>query len=212
MSAPKPTQLSVRQPVRKRRTPNEARDEILLAAEDRLRIHGIDGLNVVDVAKACGMSHATVLHHFGSTGGMRRALVSHMTARLIDDIVASLEQHPEIEPPEMLRSLFHTLATGGHTKLLAWLSLSGEEFAPSGESGSMLIEHFNALIPVIAARLPESPDQLGHARRVVFMIATAAIGFGVGGPLLPAVIGLSPDDTDTFSVWLGQQIDHLRSN
>lgn len=197
--------------VRKRRTPDEARDQILQAAEERLRVHGIDGLNVVDVARACGMSHATVLHHFGSTGGMRRALVAHMTARLIDDIVASLEQHPEIEPPQMLRSLFQTLATGGHTKLLAWLSLSGEEFAPAPDSGPKLIERFNALIPVIAARLPRSPDAIGHARRVVFMIATAAIGFGVGGPLLPAVIGLSPEDTDAFPAWLGRQIDHLQS-
>lgn len=195
--------------VRKRRSPDEARAEILEAAEERLRLYGIEGLNVVDVAKACGMSHATLLHHFGSTGGMRRELVGYMTARLIDDIIASLEQHPEIEPPEMLRSLFRTLATGGHTKLLAWLSLSGEEFAPAPDTGPMLIEHFNALIPVIAARLPESPDATGHARRVVFLIATAAIGFGVGGPLLPAVIGLNAEETDTFSEWLGRQIDHL---
>jgi TetR/AcrR family transcriptional regulator, repressor for neighboring sulfatase len=196
---------------RKRRTPDEAREEILIAAQDRLREFGLDGLNVVDVAKACGMSHATVLHHFGSTGGMRRELVAFMTAALIDDIVESLRQHPEIEPPQMLRSLFHTLATAGHTKLLAWLSLSGEPLAPQADNGVMLLQHFNALIPVIAERLPDSPQRLEHARRVVFLIATAAIGFVVGGPLLPAVIGLSEADTDAFPEWLGQQIYHLAS-
>lgn len=198
--------------VRKRRSPEAARDEILKAAEERLRLHGIEGLNVVDVAKACGMSHATVLHHFGSTGGMRRALVAFMTARLIDDIITSLERHPEISPPEMLRSLFQTLATGGHTKLLAWLSLSGEEFTPDPGTGPVLIEYFNALIPVIAERLPESPKRIEHARRVVFLIATAAIGFGVGGPVLPAVVGLDATETDHFPEWLGQQIYHLASD
>jgi len=42
-------------------------------AKARLRDHGLDGLNVVDVAADCGRSHATVIHHFGNTAGMRRA-------------------------------------------------------------------------------------------------------------------------------------------
>ena len=195
--------------IRKRRSPDAARREILIAAQERLRQFGIDGLNVVDVARACGMSHATVLHHFGSTAGMRRALVTHMTAQLLEDIITSLQQNPALEPPQMLHGLFQTLSTGGHTKLLAWLSLAGDELTPEEAPGALLAQHFKALIPVIAERLPPSPRREEHARRVVFLIATAAIGSGVGGALLPAVIGLSPGEVDHFPDWLGHQIYHL---
>lgn len=195
--------------IRKRRSPDEARIEILAAAQDRLRHFGIDGLNVVDVAKACGMSHATVLHHFGSTAGMRRALVTYMTTQLLEDIIASLQQNPSLEPPQILHSLFHTLSTGGHVKLLAWLSLAGNELEPEEAPAALLAHHFNALIPVIAERLPPSPRRDEHARRVVFLIAAAAIGSGVGGAMLPALIGLPQGEVDQFPDWLGQQIYHL---
>jgi len=197
--------------IRKRRSPDEARNEILAAAQDRLRLFGIDGLNVVDVAKACGMSHATVLHHFGSTAGMRHALVTYMTAQLLEDIIASLQQNPSLEPAQVLHSLFHTLSAGGHTKLLAWLSLAGNELAPEAAPGALLQHHFNALIPVIAGRLPPSPKREEHARRVVFLIAAAAIGSGVGGSVLATVIGLPQEEIDHFPDWLGQQIYHLVS-
>ncbi len=197
--------------IRKRRSPEEARQEILAAAQDRLRLFGIDGLNVVDVAKACGMSHATVLHHFGSTGGMRHALVTYMTAQLLEDIIASLQQNPSLEPSQVLHSLFHTLSAGGHAKLLAWVSLAGNEMAPQEAPGALLQHHFNALIPVIAGRLPPSPRREEHARRVVFLIAAAAIGSGVGGNLLATVIGLPQAEVDHFPDWLGQQIYHMVS-
>jgi len=197
--------------IRKRRSPDEARNEILAAAQDRLRLFGIDGLNVVDVAKACGMSHATVLHHFGSTAGMRHALVTYMTAQLLEDIIASLQQNPSLEPAQVLHSLFHTLSAGGHTNLLAWLSLAGNELAPEAAPGALLQHHFNALIPVIAGRLPPSPKREEHARRVVFLIAAAAIGSGVGGSVLATVIGLPQEEIDHFPDWLGQQIYHLVS-
>ena len=70
---------------RRRRSPEVARLEILAAAEQRLRSFGVEGLSVVDVAKDCGMSHATVIHHFGNTAGMRQALVAHMSDRLLRD-------------------------------------------------------------------------------------------------------------------------------
>ncbi|MEZ5595826.1 MAG: TetR/AcrR family transcriptional regulator [Pseudomonadales bacterium] len=194
---------------RKRRTPDEARLEILEAAEARLRAHGIDGLNVVDVAKACGMSHATLLHHFGSTGGMRKALVAHMTARLLADIITTLENQPELEPPEMLQRLFDTLNTGGHTKLLAWLSVSADALAEGTPAGTLLQDHFAALVPVIASRLPEGERSEAQARRIVFLIAAAAIGTGVGGPMLPGVIGMSEAEVESFPAWLGGQIYHL---
>ncbi len=75
---------------RKRRSAEEARLVILDAAQARLGQYGISGLNIVDVARDAGMSHATLIHHFGNTNDMRRALVHHMTDRLLRDMISVL--------------------------------------------------------------------------------------------------------------------------
>lgn len=195
--------------VRRRRTPEQARAEILAAAALRLRQHGLDGLNVVDVAEAAGMSHATVLHHFGSTAGMRRELVAYMTDNLLRDIHAALRQQPDVPAPGILRHLFAALSESGHVKLLAWLSVSGSELQEGAAVSAQVAERFAELVPVLAARLHGEAEPERAARRLILLIAAAAIGIGVGGAALPALVGLDPADADEFPDWLGVQVTRL---
>lgn len=197
---------------RRRRSPEEARLEILLAAEARLRDHGLDGLNVVDVAADSGMSHATVLHHFGNTAGMRRALVEHMTDRLLRDIIAALQRDPVPEPPEILRHLFAALSSGGHAKLLAWLSIGGDALSEDLEPSQHVQTLFARLVPELARRLPREWDRERVAKRMILLIATAAIGHGVAGARLPRLLAMDHAEADAFPEWLGTQIAHLMSH
>jgi AcrR family transcriptional regulator len=197
---------------RKRRSPEEARREILLAAEGRLRQHGLAGLNVVDVAGDCGMSHATVLHHFGNTAGMRRALVEHMTDRLLRDVIAALHRDPMPEPTEILESLFDALSRGGHAKLLAWLSIGGDALSEDLEPSKQVQALFAQLVPELARRLPAEWDRERMARRMIFLIATAAIGYGVAGTRLHALLDIQADEAAAFPEWLGRQIRHLMTH
>ena len=75
---------------RVRRSPEAARQLILSTAADRLANMGLTGLNISGVAEAAGMSHATVIHHFGSTTAMRQALLSYMTTALLTDVREAL--------------------------------------------------------------------------------------------------------------------------
>lgn len=195
--------------VRKRRTPEAARREILGAAERRLRDHGIEGLNVVDVAKDCGMSHATLIHHFGTTAGMRRALVAHMTDRLLRDVIGALQRDPAPEPPEVLTDLFDALSRGGHAKLLAWLSVGDGALADEAAPSPHLRERFAELVPVLARRLPSGPHREAAAKQMIFLIATAAIGYGISGATLPGMIGMDATDAERFPAWLGRQVEVL---
>ena len=95
-----------------RRTPEEAKSLILRVASDRLSIHGLEGLNISGVARDAGMSHATVIHHFGSTGAMREALLEKMTHDLLSDVIVALNHHQE--PARVLDQLFEILSHGGH--------------------------------------------------------------------------------------------------
>ncbi len=65
--------------IRRRRTAEESKTIILEVAAKRLREHGLEGLNITGVAEEAGISHATLIHHFGSSGGMRDALADKMT-------------------------------------------------------------------------------------------------------------------------------------
>lgn len=194
---------------RRRRTPEQARATILEVARQRLGEHGLDGLNVVDVARNAGMSHATLIHHFGNTDGMRRALVSYMTSRLLRDVIGAL-QGGSPQPLIVLKDLFAALSQSGHAKLLAWLAIGDSELRKTLDSPpAEVMELFAELVDVLANQLPEALEREPAARRMVYLVATAAIGYGVAGALLPRVIGLAREDAEAFPEWLGLQLQRM---
>lgn len=171
---------------RVRRTSDAARDEILGVARARLLQHGLDGLKIADIARDIGMSHATLIHHFGSTSGMRRALVDRMAKELLTEFLGVFERmapSPE-RRSEVLGRLFRALAVERHAQLFAWLAL---EAADDDEGDSVTwagAPLFDALFDRIAAQ----EDATGHDREAarfgVLLAVTSAIGFGVASPWL----------------------------
>jgi len=181
--------------VRKRRTPEEARSVILDAAEARLQEFGLEGLNVVGVADAAGLSHASVIHHFGNTAGMRQALEDRMTEALLGDLVSALQSNTE--PRKILAAVFHSMAGGGHARLLAWRALNEKETALP-EPGVQRL--FTELIRRTGERFNES-DQ-ARIQNCLLLIASTAIGLGVSGPVLPALLSIESVDNNEFAEWL----------
>jgi AcrR family transcriptional regulator len=114
---------------RKRRTAEEARTAILDAAERILVASGPDGIRLQEVAADVGVSHPTVLHHFGS----REGLVEAVVARALESLHAGLLEAVRASPkgPDkvaaLLDSVFDTMAKGGHARAFLWLALSGYE-------------------------------------------------------------------------------------
>jgi AcrR family transcriptional regulator len=120
---------------RKRRTADEARAAILDAAERRLAASGPAAIRLQEVAADVGVSHPTVLHHFGS----REALVEAVVARALDslhaELVAAVQSSSGHEDEDRLTSLldavFETLVVRGHGRTYLWLMLSG--YAPADD-------------------------------------------------------------------------------
>jgi AcrR family transcriptional regulator len=75
-------------------------EQILIAAEDVLRRHGPAKANVVDIARALGVSHGTVYRHFPSKQALREAV----TRRWLDHFHHELA--PVIDAREWLHVLF----------------------------------------------------------------------------------------------------------
>src|SRR5271165_2303383 len=88
----KPT-TKARRP-RRRRTGEEARSAILDAAERLLVASGPAGIRLQEVAADVGVSHPTVLHHFGSREGLLEAVVARALESLHAGLLAAVQTSP----------------------------------------------------------------------------------------------------------------------
>ncbi len=111
---------------KKRRTAEAARDAILDAAEARLVAAGPAGIRLQEVASEAGLSHPTVLHHFGS----REGLVEAVVARALDSLQAGLlaAVSGATGGPDKVAALLDRVSetlSAGHARALMWLALEG---------------------------------------------------------------------------------------
>ena len=58
---------------RRKRSPEEAREESLAAARELLLTRGPKAVTLANVGQAIGMTHANVIHHFGSAADLQTA-------------------------------------------------------------------------------------------------------------------------------------------
>ena len=180
---------------RKRRTATEAKVLVLDAAARRLQEFGLEGLNIVGVAEEAGISHATLIHHFGSSAGMRQALVERMTERLVRDAVATFANNQGLDG--LFGELFSVFSAGGHAKLLAWLAIeAGSRDEPSEAVRAL----FSGLVSACAEQLPGG--DAAAARNLIVLVVSAAIGLGVMGTELADLVGWDDADQDKFPAWL----------
>ena len=96
---------------------NPLPQRILDATEGVLRRHGAEKANVVDVARALGMSHANIYRHFPS----KKALLGAVAARWLHAVCAPLEIiAADVTRPagERLAAWFHTLRAAKRRKVL----------------------------------------------------------------------------------------------
>ena len=82
---------------RVRRTPEDARALILDAAQKTMGAEGPAALRLQDVAKEAGVSHPTILHHFGSREGLVKALNHRSLEALRNGVIARLDSAQKTE-------------------------------------------------------------------------------------------------------------------
>lgn len=202
--------MSTKKPKRTRRSAEDSRALILDIAQRRLASHGLDGLNVADIAAEAGMSHGTVLHHFGSSDGMRTALAQRMADRLLDQVLSvDAISAPRAGIEDFFEQLFSQLSSGGHARLIAWLSLSRQDGHANRAVVAATAAHFDTLVQRVSARIAGLPDDETDrtARYIVLLVVSAAIGLGVARDNLLPQLALNQADEAGFARWLARVID-----
>jgi AcrR family transcriptional regulator len=166
---------------RVRRTPEAARENILAAAEVLLVEHGPQAIKLADVAKAAGVVHANVIHHFGSIAGVEAALMERMIRQLADKIIVGFNAHGA-SPGFGAQALFDAFEAKGVARLAAWLELTGE-----GRRMTLVREVVDEVVQTRLAR------DVGVERdKIVDFILVniiLAIGVGLFGPTLSELLG-----------------------
>ncbi len=192
---------------RKRRTAEQARSAILDAAERRLVADGPGAIRLQEVAADVGVSHPTVLHHFGSREGLVEAVVVRALDSLHAVLVATMRtapEHPE-KVEAMLDGVFDALTSGGHGRAFLWLALSG--YAPTVEELRV-----RSVADVVHEIRKEKRKQAGKrappAEDTYFTVLLPALAL-----LSLSVIGHEddPEGPARFRAWLARLIhEHLQ--
>lgn len=190
---------------RKRRTAEEARGAIMDAAERQLVAAGPGGIRLQDVAREVGVSHPTVLHHFGSREGLVDAVVSRALDALHADVAAALTDASagEDQVAAMLDGVAAALSARGQGRALMWLALGSPE---PHRDDLRLREQAEAVDALRKVRFPDAREStLEDSQFLVVLAASTMLAHSVIGAHLLHGAGVRGAKAPArFRAWLAR--------
>jgi len=176
---------------RRRRTPEEARREALITARQLLIDSGPTAITLKAVGDKIGVTHANLIHHFGSAAGLQSALMESMVRDLADALDAAVTQlrSDAGAPRALVDAVFDAFDQGAAGRLAAWIALSGDlqHLEPVRAAVQDLVK---AIDEKFAAEGEQTHNRITSA---VLFIALCAFGDAVIGAPLRDMLGRDED-------------------
>ncbi len=172
---------------------------------------GADGIRLQDVAREVGVSHPTVLHHFGSREALVEAVANRTLDSLHDGVVAALTRLPggEDQVAALLDGVYEALVARGQGRALMWLALA----SPDGPRDDLrLRQQAEVLQMARRARFPErEPSPLEDSQFLVVLAASALLTQSVLGAHLLRGAGVTGARAPgRYRAWLARLLlDHV---
>lgn len=199
-----------------RRAAGESRRAILDAATKRLAEGGPEAIRLQDIARDVGLSHPTILHHFGSRDGLTQALAQDAMDRLSAEVLEVLSRPAdEATALGIVGRIFDTWGDSGHARLLAWRSLNMDEPRPEDSEQEMI----RVVTDAIHTRRVEYAREHGlevpsreDSAFLVRLTAVALLGDAVAGVVFDfrARLDGQRDARRRFRAWLAELLaEHL---
>jgi AcrR family transcriptional regulator len=167
---------------RERLSPEESRAAALEAARTLLIEHGPQAVTLKAVAAAIGKTHANLLHHFGSAGGLQAALAQMIGERVcagIADAVERARAH-EADPRAIVDLTFDAFGREGAGALAAWMILSGNR-----DALNPILDSIHQLVDRLRAGHEDRPVQ-----ETTLWIVLVAMGDSLLGSEMAEALGL----------------------
>lgn len=188
--------MGIKSTVRRRRSPQEARAEILDAAEAILLGSGPADLKFQRIAAEAGISQSNIHHHFGGVLEIKKALVDRMFAFLAQELAGaltiSLETDRETRITKALRDIYSILSQRRYARLISWMSLSShvDQMVYVSEP----IKVMQKLVVTELENVMDTDRAEKHAKAIVFQVAATAVGDGlIREYLVPSLDGDASD-------------------
>lgn len=209
---------------RRRRTAEVARREILEAARRRLMDGGPDQVRLKAIGQDVGLSHSSILHHFGSRDGLMEALRNEAFGALAQDLAMRMATPGDEDPTiDFFERIAETLGEQGYGRLLAWQLMAGQGprrgtigeavLGPDGSGGllSGLADQLHRLRVAHAAERGNAAPDLEETRRIAVLGAVALLGEALAGPLMVRSAGLGgePEDRRAWRAWFAKRMEAL---
>lgn len=185
---------------RRRRTPGQARQEILSAATRLIAEKGPHSVTLADIAEAAGVTRGLVSHYFGTYRALVRTVLQAEDARHRDRVRAQVADDAGVPyAANMLDVVFATLTDEQYLRLWTWSALHPEHgtLSPGG-----LAEVADLMESGLRSALP--PEKMPSRRRIeaVLLLGMAgAYGYALGGPSWETALGHDPDDSARSSAF-----------
>ncbi|MFP8880375.1 MAG: TetR/AcrR family transcriptional regulator [Myxococcota bacterium] len=196
---------------RRRRSADEARREILDAAQRRLDAGGPDAIRLQDIARDVGISHPTILHHFGSRNGLIGALDSRAIQTLTADVEQMLaEDGDDIAASDLVERVAQTMDQQGLARLIAWWAMRESEDRATGEiDPATLVGEVSRLVHARLGSLgvlaKETDDSLERVMFSVRLAVVAMFGDALIGDDMSQLEGSDREvERHRFRAWLAQ--------
>lgn len=197
---------------RRRRTPDEARQEILDASEDIILTSGPVDLKFQTIAERAGLAKSNVHHHFGGVLEIKKALTERLLDRLTKSLLDALAEPPGDDliayAERVLAGIYEVLAAPSNARLIGWVALSTEI-----ESHVDFVKPIPGIVQVVRGYLSEfvQEDVASElAESVVYQVSITALGEGmIGDALMPVLPDRNGHDW-LRSYWKLRLADALR--
>ena len=181
----------IRERRRRRRSPEQARVELLDAAERVFAEENPREVGLKEVAREAGVSHALITHYFGTYAGLVEATLERRVRALRGRILEKLREAGAVSRPvELIALLFDALQDPVHLRLVKWLVASerpGTAFALQ-DRGLKLVAR-----EVANATYPNAPSEVIDAIEIALVAGVAtAYGYAATKPALAGAIGRTP--------------------
>ncbi len=174
---------------------------------------GPGGLRLQEVAKAAGVSHPAILHHFGSREGLIRAL-NRRTIEALGEALRAQMEAPEPGNGNGVRASFAAYR-GGFAQRIVWLLQSGALMSDQPVGPGLASEMAERLHAIRCAHAPpgREPDR-ADSEAVIHLIVVAALGDALIGAQMRRATDQAEETRrrSAFEDWLSALINtHLHA-
>ena len=175
---------------RRRRSPEEARLEILDAADRVFIEFQPDQVGLKDVGREAGVSHALITHYFGTFAGLIEAALERRIRALREVMLERLRQAGALaRPSELIGILFTALEDPVHLRLMRWL-LASERPAATHAFGLQAQGLQVISLQVATALDPKpSPAMINKIELALLTAVSAAYGYALAKYALVGGLG-----------------------